>query len=417
MDINNEFLTDLDLFGKTPELYYKGNSKKSSIIGVVLTIIYIILYIAFLIYKLVRMVQRVDVTFYDSYTFQGLPSIDLTNDVFYGMFGMGKIIDERMYYLDVNYVTEFRENGVLNTTKMPIKTEICQIEWFGKDYQDIFSDQPVQNYYCIKNLTGMALEGYSNLERFSYIEVTFFPCVGKNSKGEECYNYTTREEFFRQNVIELTIQDNDLNPLDYKIPVVRRQKQLNSPVYKDLFQLIYSYLQIVIIETDEDITGLNFFTDNIRRESYLKYDDSFIIASPLLYGEILKTGGPIADVTLQLAAKVLTEKRQYMQLIDVLGDVGGLMEILFTFLNIISSLLTEILYDKSLVNDLFSFDIEKKMIVINKKKTKIKKSKDSKILDNNKKDKIMSPNHNILALDKNIDIFEKKNSFGAKHYI
>ena len=375
MDINNEFLTDLDLFGKTPEFCYKGNSKKSSIIGVVLTIIYIILYIAFLIYKLVRMVQRVDVTFYDSSTFQGLPSIDLTNDVFYGMFGMGKIIDERMYYLDVNYVTEFRENGVLNTTKMPIKTEICQIEWFGKDYQDIFSDQPVQNYYCIKNLTGMALEGYSNLERFSYIEVTFFPCVGKNSKGEECYNYTTREEFFRQNVIELTIQDNDLNPLDYKIPVVRRQKQLNSPVYKDLFQLIYSYLQIVIIETDEDITGLNFFTDNIRRESYLKYDDSFIIASPLLYGEILKTGGPIADVTLQLAAKVLTEKRQYMQLIDVLGDVGGLMEILFTFLNIISSLLTEILYDKSLVNDLFSFDIDKKMIVINKKKNKNKKIK------------------------------------------
>ena len=36
MNINNEFLTDLDLFGKTPELYYKGNSKKSSIIGVVL---------------------------------------------------------------------------------------------------------------------------------------------------------------------------------------------------------------------------------------------------------------------------------------------------------------------------------------------------------------------------------------------
>ena len=67
-----------------------------------------------------------------------------------------------------------------------------------------------------------------------------------------------------------------------------------------------------------------------------------------------------------------------MQLIDVLGDVGGLMEILFTFLNIISSLLTEILYDKSLVNDLFSFDIEKKMIVINKKN----KNKKIKRLEN-----------------------------------
>ena len=55
MNIENDFLTDFDLFGKLPELYYKGKSKKSSILGIVLTVIYIVLYIAFLIYKLVRM--------------------------------------------------------------------------------------------------------------------------------------------------------------------------------------------------------------------------------------------------------------------------------------------------------------------------------------------------------------------------
>ena len=75
MNIENDFLTDFDLFGKIPEFYYKGRSKKSSTFGIVLTIIYIIVYIAFLIYKLVRMVNRTDVTFYDSYTFKGLPSI------------------------------------------------------------------------------------------------------------------------------------------------------------------------------------------------------------------------------------------------------------------------------------------------------------------------------------------------------
>ena len=79
MNIENDFLTDFDLFGKVPELYYKGKSKKSSTFGLVLTVIYIILYIAFLIYKLIRMFKRVDMTFYDSYTFQGLPSINLTN--------------------------------------------------------------------------------------------------------------------------------------------------------------------------------------------------------------------------------------------------------------------------------------------------------------------------------------------------
>ena len=77
---------------------------------------------------------------------------------------------------------------------------------------------------------------------------------------------------------------------------------------------------------------------------------------------------PIADVTLQLSAKVLTEKRQYLQLIDVLGDVGGLMEILFTLLNLISSFVTEVLYDKALVNSLFTFDLNKKYVIFNASK-------------------------------------------------
>ena len=128
----------------------------------------------------------------------------------------------------------------------------------------------------------------------------------------------------------------------------------------------------------------------------------------MFYGDILQTGGPIADVTLQLAAKVLTEKRQYVQLIDVLGDVGGLMEILFTFLNIISSFVTEILYDKSLVNDLFSFDINKKMIVINKNKVKnskeLKTENVQKIETMNKKEELKD-----IESNKNIEIYSKKN--------
>ena len=368
MNIENDFLTDFDLFGKVPELYYHGKSKKSSPLGIVLTAIYIIIYIAFLIYKLVRMIKRIDVTFYDSYTFKGIPTINLTNNEFYGGFGLGGIVDERMYRLEVTYVSKRKVNGVWEETTKRLPTEICQLDWFGSEYKEIFSDQPLEKYYCIRSVEGMVLEGYANLERFSYFNVKYYPCVGYTESGEECYDYATKAAFFTANTIELKIQDNDLNPTDYKKPVVRRQLDMNSPVFKDLFQLIYSYLQIVNIETDEDITGLNFFTDTIRRQTFTKYDSSFIITAPSFYGDILLTGGPIADVTLQLSAKVLTEKRQYVQLIDVLGDVGGLMEILLTFLNIVSSFVTEVLYDKSLVNNLFSFDINKKVVVVKNSK-------------------------------------------------
>ena len=237
----------------------------------------------------------------------------------------------------------------------------------------------IDKYYCIKDVSGMVLEGYSNLEWYSYFNVKFYPCYGTTKDGTPCYDKLTLTKFFTYNSVELKIQDNDLNPEDYNNPVTRRQVDMNSPVFKDIMQFMFSYLQIVNIETDEDITGLNFFSDNIRKQQYTRYENSFIITSPLLYGDILEgPRRPIADVTLQLAAKVLTEKRQYTQLIDVLGDVGGLMEILYTFLNLISSLITEVLYDRSLVNNLFSFDLNKKYVVFKQAKNKKKQKNEDK---------------------------------------
>ena len=413
MNIENDFLTDFDLFGKVPELYYKGRSKKSSTFGIILTVIYIVLYIAFLIYKLVRMFKRVDMTFYDSYTFNGLPSIKLTNNEFFGGFGMGGIIDERMYYLTVEYVSLVSQNGEWVTADYRLlETEECQLEWFGSEYQEIFADQPLHNYYCIKDVSGMVLEGYSNLERYSYFNVKFYPCANYTKNGTKCYDYWEKYKFFAANKIELKIQDNYLNPEDYKNPVTRRRVDMNSPVFKDLYQMIYSYLQIVNIETDEDIPGLNFFTDHTRKQIYTRYEESFIIASPLFYGDILISGAPIADATLQLAAKVLTEKRQYLQLIDVLGDVGGLMEIVYTVLNLICSFVTEILYDKSLVNNLFSFDLNKKYVVFNNPKMKIKQAKENKNIEDIRKIDTINLKEKIKNLEnnQNIEIYTKENS-------
>ena len=413
MNIENDFLTDFDLFGKVPEMYYKGKSKKASTFGLVLTVIYIILYIAFLIYKLIRMFKRVDLTFYDSYTFQGLPSINVTNNEFYGGFGMGGIVDEQMYFLIVTYVSKWKVNGKWQNITKVLQTDICNIDWFGPDYRDIFKDKPLEQYYCIKDVSGMVLEGYSNLQRFSYFNVKFFPCVGTSPSGKECYDPAIVKKFFTVNTAELLIQSNDVNPEDYKTPVIRKEVDMNSPVFKDEFQLMYSYLQIVNVETDEDITGLNFFTNTIRRQQYLRYSHSFIITSPLIFGDILDGPlRPVADSTLQLHAQVLTEKRQYTQLIDVLGDVGGLMEILYTIFNIIASFVTEVLYDKSLVNNLFSFDLNKKYVVFKRHNYKIKCNNEDNEIKDSKKERTNAFKEKMEDLEnnKNIEIYPKENS-------
>ena len=109
----------------------------------------------------------------------------------------------------------------------------------------------------------------------------------------------------------------------------------------------------------------------------MKYEDSMLIAVPPS-GNILETGGAVSDITFQLSNKVLTQKRKYTTLIDVLGDVGGLMKNIWTFLDILSSFILEMLYEKSLINNIFSFDIDKKTIILKKEgKNKID-LKDSK---------------------------------------
>ena len=393
-----KFLYEMDLFGKSPELYYKGKAKKPSKFGLILTIVYILLYISFLVYKLIRMFKRTDVTFYDTYAYNGLPSIKLTNEEFYGGFSMGYLVDETLYYPKVQFVSMVRINGAWNTTTTELETEICKLEKFGSKYREIFKNQPLNNLYCLKNVN-FTLEGYSNLERYSYINIQVYPCINYTKDGRQCKDKLIIQKFFAANYIEFKMQDNLLTPEIYETPVKPLEKDITAPVFLQIYQKIYAYIQIVILETDEDLTGLNFFAKN-KIEQYPKYEESMLIAVPPS-GNILETGGAVSDVTLQLSAKVLTQKRKYVTLIDVLGDVGGLMEILWTFLNIISSFISEMLYEKSLVNNLFSFDIDKKTIILKKE------GKNNKELNNIQKEDTLKININELKKD-DIEFYPKE---------
>ena len=109
---NCKSLEDIDLFSKSPDIYYKGKPQKSSILGRVLTIAYAIIYAAFFIYKIIRMALKIDVSFIETQTWTGeIPSLKLNNNHFYGGFAllnpllMKPFIDESIYYVEATFVT------------------------------------------------------------------------------------------------------------------------------------------------------------------------------------------------------------------------------------------------------------------------------------------------------------------------
>ena len=356
-------LNELDLFGKEPEFFYKKKSKKTSYIGIILSLIYVILYIAFFIYKIIRMVKKVDIDFYETYSFIGTPSISLHNENFYAGFSIGGIIDEQIYYPVFEYWVETRSDGIKNTPFVKtLDLEICKLEKFGKKHQELFKDKPLKNFYCPK-VVQEDLIGYGSLDTFSYYYIKLYPCIGTNPNGIQCKPIEEVTQFFQRTFLEFTLQDIELTPEDYDNPSYPLTKDITTPVFQGLYQSIFGYFQIVNLETNLDIFGFEAVSNN-KYDKFIKYDESWIIASPSPHIAQLNPYYPVSDVTIQLAAKVLTIKRTNTKLIDVLGDVGGLMEFLWSFFNIISMFITDLLYDIDIVNNLFSFDLDKKNVLI-----------------------------------------------------
>ena len=369
-NLDCQFLSEFDLFGKEPEFYFKGKPQRTSKFGKVLTYFYIFIYVGFFLYKVIRMLEKVDITFYETYAYAGVPSIKLTSDLFYGGFSLNGMIDPTIYYPVVLYYEGHRENGEMvwaPPTMMDI--EICQLEKFGEKYRDLFKDHNLQNSYCLKDINKVTLEGYPHLDSFKYIQIYFYPCIGYAPTLQECKSTEEVTRFFANGAkITFNIQDIELTPTIYDTPSQPREKGIQGPAFLTLYQQVYTYLQIVILETDKDVIGFEGLSD-IETQQFIKYDESWIVVAPSPHQTGLVPEMPIADVSIQLSSKVLTQKRKNTKLIEVLGDVGGLMEVVWSFFNIIATLITDILYDKALINNLFSFDLDKKIIQIKRKKT------------------------------------------------
>ena len=105
------------------------------------------------------------------------------------------------------------------------------------------------------------------------------------------------------------MEDIDLTPQFYNSPVQLREKEVSANIGSSLFKDVHSFFQVVNIETDEDIIGFDMFS-RIRKEKYIKYDESTILSSLKNY-DIFETGDSLVDITIQLSEKELTQKRAY----------------------------------------------------------------------------------------------------------
>jgi len=410
---NFKFLKNFDMFDKPINLYYKGNQTNNTYLGSLMTITYVLIYFLFFLYKVINMFKRTDVMFYDTYAYIDEPqTINITNDIFYTGFALedpstyDPFIDETIYYPKAYFKTAKRKGSNWDWEVINLDLEICKLDKFGSFYRDVFKNKDLNTLYCFKDID-QSLIGHFSYDYYSFFFISFFPCVNTTKNNNHCKPIEQIDFYLKSTFISFQIQDIELTPLNFSYPVMPRDQDVYTTIGKNLFQEIHLYLQIVNIETDLEFLGLNYFYQ-VKTNKYLKFYSINQMTS-LIENDIYESGDSFCDVTIKLTDKVLTEKRSYTKLIEVLRDVGGFMEVMLSLFKIICYFYSNILYQVSLVNNLFVFDVDKKLILFHNKIIKNEKLKNSnkeiQIYNKNQPEKTSYKN----VLDLNDDsIFQSK---------
>ena len=414
--INYKFLKNIDIFGKNIELFYKGKNKKNTLFGSLLTISFGLIYFTFFLYKLIRMLKKKDFIFYDTYAYIDEPPImNITNENFYGGFALedpnsyDPFIDETIYYPKAYFKIAKRDGATWDWKIKEIELEICNIDKFGSFYQDKFKSKTLNTLYCFKEINEQFIGHYS-YDYYSFFFIEFYPCINTTENNNHCKPLEKIDYYLKSTFISFQLQDIELTPQNYKSPARARDQDIYTTVGKKLFQEIHIYFQIVNIETDLDILGFSEF-QQVKSQKYLKYDSTIQMAN-LLEEDIYETGISFCNVTIKLSEKILTEKRRYTKLIEVLRDVGGFTEVILNVFQIISYFSSNILYELSLINNLFEFDIDKKLIIIRKNQNNIIDNNNNVI---NEPVKVYSPKNQKRQLNQKAIIINDDTSTHSKN--
>ena len=339
---------------------------------------------------------------------------------FYGGFALehpetyDNFIDETIYFPKAYYKIGKLEgdNWIWNIKE--IELEVCQLEKFGSFYKDKFKNKKLNHLYCFKKVDDKLL-GHFSYDYYSFFFIQFFPCKN-TTESSKCQTKEKMDYYLKSTFVSFQMQDIEITPLNFSYPVIGRDVDIYATVGKKLFQEIHVFFQIVNIETDLDPLGFSDF-QNVKSEKYLKYN-SLVQMTNILENDLYETGESFCNVTIKLTEKILTEKRRYTKLIEVMRDVGGFMEVILSVFKIVSFFSSNILYEKSLVNSLFEFDINRKNIIIhNNYQNQLKRNNlDKKISRKNelKLDYNLINNDIIITSKNNLNNNNKlRNYFGS----
>ena len=354
----------LDMFGKKISLFFNGNETDGTTFGKMMTFIYIGLYIILFLVTTITVLLKNGGNYYDSeLTPTKLPEIKLNHDLLYFGFSLqnaktyDSYLDESIYYPKAYYKQAKRENNIWKWEIEEIEIEKCKLEKFGKNYQNLFSNKPLNNLYCFKNINHI-LKGHYIYDEYSLYSISIFPCVNKTENNYSCKSKEEIENKIENSLFSVEMESIGLNPNNHSYPAQPIAENLYTSIGTEFIREFHIFLEIVQIQTDE-----NLIFENFKKENFLRYSKNTPMLS--IKKNIMKEGNSVCDFELKLSDKIKVQKRSYTKIYSSLSNTGGAMVFIRVLIVLFSFLPVQTLHELNVINKLFKIDKSKKALALN----------------------------------------------------
>ena len=374
-----------DIYSKKICFFYNNQEKIGSYFGFFLTLVYIFASLILFIFQVVKAIQREELKVYDTTIYsQEMPIIDVNISQFYFAFGLEypntatRYIDEGIYTARITFFDkQKKDDNFVTVEEKELEFEKCNVDNFGKDYQNLFAKDELNNSYCLKNFNySLTLAGSYKFERITYIRIVIYPCVNSTKNNYSCQPQEVIDKRLNSGYFSIVLKDFGLNPSNYSYPLIPTLQDLYTTIDRRISKNYILNFGITEIHTD---TGL--INDNINKEKYLQFRkvlETFSLRNEKDY----HSGKSVILAQLRLEDTLYVQKRSYTKISEILSKIGGYMQLMNTIFLLVTTFINKINSEIKIINSIFNFNLKDNKMIL--KFQSIKDSNKNIIIKSNK---------------------------------
>ena len=334
MNNYQSIINTFDIYGYRPHLFIGNYQRSGSFIGLIITFLSMFFTIIISCYFISQLFDKKNVSVI--YTIKGLNEkmieIEVSKNTFYftielqDPYSYNAIMNEKIFYPKAYYKKAIRNNEsdfAFNWTIKELEISKCIISDFNDNYKNLFSNHPLNQTYCIKNLNE-SIFGTFQKEKYSFIYIELFECKNTTEK-KNCLPKEQIDYYLNGTFISIAYQEIVIDPCNYNMPNQPIIGEYYTTISNNYFKEIHMYFKEVEIITDKGI----LFSQK-QSKKFFQFAEVIDMMSFKINSQ------NFAEISIKVYHKTDLYTRNYINLENVIANIGGFvkfMSMIFYFLH------------------------------------------------------------------------------------